>query len=297
MLEAVDQVAQEREPNLGALPDAHRRAADARRRPSPVVSAAFFWKLLSLEGYHPILDGCARCGAETGPVRRVRPRRGRRAVRGVQPPGGRRVGAETLAVVGQIVGGQLNRVLDDPPTGPVLTEVERLGDRRRSSTTRSVACAAPRCSSAKNRSFGQVDPGATGGSGYDRSFLGQSGSHGARRQPLQAARLRLPLERDLRRLPLDLGLRPARRAAEAQRQGRLVALDGAAARRRRRPRCRDPHGAEGLGGQRPPRRRSPTRSSTAATARSGSGPITCRRRARARTAAPRTRSPRRASST
>ena len=39
---------------------------------------------------------------------------------------GRRVSPETLAVVEQIVGGNLNRVLADPPTGPVLTEVERL---------------------------------------------------------------------------------------------------------------------------------------------------------------------------
>ena len=46
---------------------------------------------------------------------------------------------------------------------------------------------------------------------------------------------------------------PARRAAQAQRQGRLVALDGAAPRRHRRPRRRDPHGAEGVGGERPRR--------------------------------------------
>ena len=35
--------------------------------PSPLVSAAFFWKLLSLEGFHPLLDACARCGDEDGP--------------------------------------------------------------------------------------------------------------------------------------------------------------------------------------------------------------------------------------
>ena len=69
----------------------------------------------------------------------------------------------------------------------------------------------------------------------------------------QAARARLPLERDLRRLPLDVGLRPPRRAAQAQREGRLVAVDGAAPRRHRRPRRRHPHGAQGLGGERPRR--------------------------------------------
>jgi len=32
----------------------------AERR-NPLVAPAFFWKLLSLEGFHPIVDGCARC--------------------------------------------------------------------------------------------------------------------------------------------------------------------------------------------------------------------------------------------
>ena len=67
MLEAVDQVAQEREANpalyrmlVGAL----RTLAEA---PSPMVAPAFFWKLLSLEGFHPILDTCTRCGDEADP--------------------------------------------------------------------------------------------------------------------------------------------------------------------------------------------------------------------------------------
>ena len=59
-----------------------------------------------------------------------------------------------------------------------------------------------------------------------------------------------PSSRDLRRVPLHLGLRAARRAAEAQREGRLVAVDGPAPRRHRRPRRRDPHGAPGVGGER-----------------------------------------------
>ena len=105
----------------------------------------------------------------------------------------------------------------------------------------------------------------------------------------QAARLRVPVGRDLRRLPLHLRLRPARRAAQAQREGRLVALDGAAARRRRRPRRRDPHGRRRSGRRAATSRPSPTRSSTAATARSASAPTSSTIRARARTAAPRTR--------
>ena len=72
------------------------------------------------------------------------------------------------------------------------------------------------------------------------------------RQPVQAAGLRVPVGRDLRRLPLDLRLRPDRRPAAAQREGRVVAVDGAAARRRRRPRRRHPVAARGLGGVGPP---------------------------------------------
>ena len=81
MLEATDQVAQEREAN----PALYRMLVGALRtlaeNPNPLVSSAFFWKLLSLEGFHPMLDACARCGDEDGPVHRVRPRGGRRALR------------------------------------------------------------------------------------------------------------------------------------------------------------------------------------------------------------------------
>jgi DNA repair protein RecO (recombination protein O) len=62
LLEAVDQVAQEREPSprlyqmlVGAL-----RALAAGN--APLIVPAFFWKLLSLEGAHPLLDQCASCG-------------------------------------------------------------------------------------------------------------------------------------------------------------------------------------------------------------------------------------------
>src|SRR3954464_11734027 len=64
MLEAVDQVAQDREPNPALyrmLPGAGPALAETR---SPLVTPAFFWKLLSLEGFHPMLEGCARCSEE-----------------------------------------------------------------------------------------------------------------------------------------------------------------------------------------------------------------------------------------
>src|SRR5438270_9240571 len=67
MLEAVDQVAQERQANarlyqmlVGAL-----RALAARN--APLLVPAFFLKLLSAEGFQPILDGCAACDSP-GPL-------------------------------------------------------------------------------------------------------------------------------------------------------------------------------------------------------------------------------------
>src|SRR5437588_3936063 len=63
MLEAVDQVAQERQPGarlyqmlVGAL-----RALTAHN--APLLVPGFFLKLLALEGFQPILDGCASCAA------------------------------------------------------------------------------------------------------------------------------------------------------------------------------------------------------------------------------------------
>ena len=63
----------------------------------------------------------------------------------------------------------------------------------------------------------------------------------------QAPRLHLPVVRDLRRHQRGLGLRPARRRAQEQRQARLVAGDGPGARRHRRARCGHPHAPAGLG--------------------------------------------------
>jgi DNA repair protein RecO (recombination protein O) len=125
MLEAVDQVAQEREPS----PALYRMLVAALRTlaadPSPVVSAGFFWKLLSLEGFHPMLDECARCGGE-GPFGSFDLDEGGVLCQDCGRLTGRRVAPEALVVIGEILGGRLNAVLAAPPRAPVLTEVERL---------------------------------------------------------------------------------------------------------------------------------------------------------------------------
>ena len=92
-----------------------------------------------------------------------------------------------------------------------------------------------------------------------RPPAGVGGNHASRpyrrrRQPRQAPRLRLPLQRDLRRHPVGVGLRSARRGAEGERPPAVVEDHGPAARRRRRPRLRGHPGPRGVGGLRPPRR-------------------------------------------
>jgi len=124
MLEAVDQVALEKEAN----PALYRMLVNALRtlaeRPSPVVSTAFFWKLLSLEGFHPVVDGCARCG-EDGPFVAWDLADGGVLCRACSL-GGRPIRSESADVIRAIVGGELSRVLADPPDDRILGEVERL---------------------------------------------------------------------------------------------------------------------------------------------------------------------------
>ena len=132
MLEAVDQVAQEHEPN----PALYRMLSGALRalaeRRNPVVTPAFFWKLLSLEGIHPMLDGCARCGREEGDgdARLVAfdLDEGGTLCRACARGGGRPLSSPALELLRRMLGGGLNSVLAQSP-GPETHEVEQLGIR------------------------------------------------------------------------------------------------------------------------------------------------------------------------
>jgi DNA repair protein RecO (recombination protein O) len=124
MLEAVDQTAPEREP----APAVYRLLVGALRTlattPSPVVSTAFFWKLLSLEGLHPAIDECVRCGSEEG-LAAFDTSQGGVICADCAHFGGREVHAETLEVLRRILGGDVRGVLAAPPEPRVLGEVER----------------------------------------------------------------------------------------------------------------------------------------------------------------------------
>ena len=70
MVEAVDQVTQEGEPNprlYRMLAGALRTLAQHEPR-SPLLVAAFYWKLLALEGVAPVLDCCVRVRGPLAPT-------------------------------------------------------------------------------------------------------------------------------------------------------------------------------------------------------------------------------------
>ena len=125
LLESVDQVAQERESNprlyqmlVGAL-----RALSARN--APLLVPAFFWKLLSLEGAHPLLEQCAVCGS---PDELVAFDIGEGGVLCRTCRRGGPISPEALALVRRVLGGDLVRVLDEPESR-VTHEVGQLAVR------------------------------------------------------------------------------------------------------------------------------------------------------------------------
>jgi len=132
MLEAVDQVAQEHEPN----PALYRMLTGALRtlaeRRSALVTPAFFWKLLSLEGFHPMLDTCARCGeapdADDHALVAFDLDEGGTLCRSCARGIGRPLSPPALDLLRRMLGGALNGVLAEPPSA-ATHEVEHLGIR------------------------------------------------------------------------------------------------------------------------------------------------------------------------
>mgnify|MGYP001815411384 FL=1 len=122
MLEAVDNVAQDREPDRALHVMLVRALATLDRDDSPLVVAAFFLKLLAHEGLQPHLGHCVSCGAEeplvafdleAGGVLCAECRRGRP------------ISPEALGVLRRVLGGGLAGVLAEP-VGPATGEVDLL---------------------------------------------------------------------------------------------------------------------------------------------------------------------------
>ena len=125
MLEAVDQVAQEGEPSprLYQLLVGGLRALAASD--TPLVLAAFFWKLLSLEGAHPLLDQCATCGAGDE-LEAFDMGEGGVLCRGCRR--GVPLSPDALELLRRILGGGLADALNQAP-GAASVELEHLANR------------------------------------------------------------------------------------------------------------------------------------------------------------------------
>ena len=125
LLEAVDHVAQEREPNARLYQMLVGALRSLAAHDAPLLVASFFWKLLSVEGAHPLLDQCASCGA-TDDLVAFDMTQGGVLCRSCRQ--GQAVSAEALALIRRILGGGLADVLNEPPS-PVTVEVDHLANR------------------------------------------------------------------------------------------------------------------------------------------------------------------------
>lgn len=134
MLEVVDQVAVERHPMRDLFDLLVRALRTLETSDSPLVLAAFCWRLLAVEGVAPVVGACASCGSG-GPLVSFDPAEGGFCCRACRR--GQSVGAAAVEIVQRILGGDLGRVLSEGPhpvDGDVehlaLSAVERLLDRR-----------------------------------------------------------------------------------------------------------------------------------------------------------------------
>ena len=125
LLEAVDQVTPDGEPNpaLHAMLTGALRTLD--RQPSPLLVGAFYWKLLALEGVTPVLDACAKCGAD-GELVAFDPAEGGALCRSCRR--GPVLTGAGLATITAILQGGLTQALS-LPAGPVTAEVTDLATR------------------------------------------------------------------------------------------------------------------------------------------------------------------------
>jgi DNA repair protein RecO (recombination protein O) len=125
MLEAVDHMTIDREPNdvmFEMLVKALRTLA-ARR--GPLVAPAFLLKLLALEGLEPMLDQCVGCGTDEPLVAFAF------VEGGTQCPAcrtGVSLSDDALHIMRQVYGGQLGLALEAPPSA-VTAELDTLATR------------------------------------------------------------------------------------------------------------------------------------------------------------------------
>jgi DNA repair protein RecO (recombination protein O) len=128
LLEAADQLAQERH----AAPRLYQMLLGALRTlaagDAPLMVPAFFLKLLSLEGFHPLLDACASCDSSVGLAAFDVAEGGALCRRCAGQVSAVALSPDGLALVRRVLGGELGAALREPPSR-ATAEVDRLATR------------------------------------------------------------------------------------------------------------------------------------------------------------------------
>lgn len=122
LLEAVDQLAQDRQPTPRLFDMLVGGLRTVEESDPAMIAAAFYLKLLAAEGVAPELEVCVECGEPGGPFRWAVEAGG---VRCTSCGGGRPVSDSALAVARAVLNGGLKAVLD-LPVDAVTHEVEAL---------------------------------------------------------------------------------------------------------------------------------------------------------------------------
>lgn len=127
-IEAVDQLALDREPN----PRLYRMVVGVLRtiaeRPSALNVAAFYWKLLAAEGLEPQLDACVRCGDTEPDVALVAIDLAEGGTLCRSCRSGTSISPAALRIMRDVLGGRLNEALARPES-PETHEVGALATR------------------------------------------------------------------------------------------------------------------------------------------------------------------------
>jgi DNA repair protein RecO (recombination protein O) len=128
VVEAVDQLSLEREPNI----QLYRMLVGVLRTiatsPSPLNVAAFYWKLLANEGMRPELDRCLRCGEQEPDAQFVAFDLNEGGVLCRNCRSGQSISPPALAILRDILGGHLVRALALEES-PATHEVSSLATR------------------------------------------------------------------------------------------------------------------------------------------------------------------------
>jgi DNA repair protein RecO (recombination protein O) len=128
VIEAVDQLSLEREPN----PQLYRMLVGVLRTiasaPSPLNVAAFYWKLLANEGLRPELDACVRCGEGEPDTQFVAFDLNEGGVLCRSCRSGQAISPGALTILREILGGQLVQALARDES-PITHEVSSMATR------------------------------------------------------------------------------------------------------------------------------------------------------------------------